>query len=178
MFSLGKSGVDLLKSCVGLTPIAGRAPGAKSRMSNQHLYEQDFYAWANQQAALPRDGRFSEADIAHIAAEIESMGKTEKRELVSRLTVLLLHLLKWQFQPGHRGHSWRNSVRIQRREVAAHMVDNPSLKALLSQSIDQAYGTAVIQAEDETGLSEATFPATCAWSFERMMDTEFWPGEA
>jgi hypothetical protein len=55
------------------------------------------------------------------------------------------------------------------------MADNPSLKALLSQSIDQAYGTAVIQAEDETGLSETTFPKTCPWSFEQMMDTEFWP---
>jgi hypothetical protein len=58
-------------------------------VSNQHLYDRDFYAWANQQAALLRDGRFSEADMAHIAEEIESMGKTERRELVSRLTVLL-----------------------------------------------------------------------------------------
>jgi hypothetical protein len=147
-------------------------------MSNQHLYEQDFYAWANQQAALLRDGRFSEADMAHIAEEIESMGKTEKRELVSRLTVLLFHLLKWQFQPSHRGHSWRNSIRIRRREAAAHMEDNPSLKALLSQSIDQAYGTAVIQAEDETGLSTATFPKSRAWSFDQMMDPDFWPPEA
>ncbi|MDB5403269.1 MAG: hypothetical protein JWQ55_5287 [Rhodopila sp.] len=68
-------------------------------MSNQHLYDHDFYAWANEQAALLRDGRFSEADMAHIAEEIESLGKTEKRELVNRLSVLLLHLLKWQFQP-------------------------------------------------------------------------------
>jgi hypothetical protein len=144
-------------------------------MSNQHLYDQDFYAWANQQAELLRNGRYSEADMAHIAEEIESMGKTEKRELVSRLTVLLLHLLKWQFQPTHRGHSWRNSIRIQRREVTAHMEDNPSLKALLTQSIKQAYGTAVIAAEEETGLSEAAFPSICPWSFEQMMDAEFWP---
>jgi hypothetical protein len=63
------------------------------------LYDLDFYAWANEQAELLRAGKLSEADLEHIAEEIESMGKTEKRELVSRLTVLLLHLLKWQFQP-------------------------------------------------------------------------------
>src|SRR6202051_632405 len=99
-------------------PAAGVASGAKPRMSNQHLYDQDFYAWANQQAALLRDGRFAEADMAHIAEEIESMGKTEKRELVSRLTVLLLHLLKWRSQPGGRGNSWRLSIANARDEIA------------------------------------------------------------
>jgi hypothetical protein len=76
-------------------------------MTGSQLYESDFYAWANEHAALLRGGRLSDADILHIAEEIESMGKSEKRELVSRLTVLLLHLLKWQFQPGRRAASWR-----------------------------------------------------------------------
>ena len=73
-------------------------------MSNT-LYDRDFYAWANEQAALLRAGRLSEADIENIAEEIESMGRSEKRDLVSRLTVVLLHLLKWQFQPSHRSNS-------------------------------------------------------------------------
>jgi hypothetical protein len=145
-------------------------------MKNDRLYNEDFYAWANEQAGLLRAGKLAEADIMHIAEEIESMGKGEKRELVSRLNVLLLHLLKWQYQPSHRGHSWRNSIRIQRREVTAHMADNPSLKALLSQAIDQAYGTAVIEAETETGLDGATFPVICEWSYEQIMDPDFWPG--
>jgi Domain of unknown function DUF29 len=68
-------------------------------MGNRQLYDHDFYAWANEQAGLLRAGRLSEADIEHIAEEIESMGRTEKRELISRLTVLLLHLLKWRYQP-------------------------------------------------------------------------------
>jgi hypothetical protein len=67
--------------------------------SRSSLRESDFYAWSLEQAALLRAGRAEEADLAAIAEEIESMGKTEKRELVSRLTVLLLHLLKWRFQP-------------------------------------------------------------------------------
>ncbi len=145
-------------------------------MKNDQLYEQDFYAWANEQAGLLRAGKLSEADIEHIAEEIESMGKGEKRELVSRLNILLLHLLKWQYQPSHCGNSWRNTIRIQRREVAAHMKDNPSLKSLMPQAMEQAYGTAIIEAENETGLSEATFPASCEWSFEQIMDPEFWPG--
>jgi hypothetical protein len=144
-------------------------------VKNGALYDQDFYAWANEQAGLLRAGKLSEADIEHIAEEIESMGKGEKRELISRLNILLLHLLKRQYQPSHRGHSWRSSIRIQRREVAAHMADNPSLKSLLPQAIEQAYGTAIIEAESETGLSEATFPAACEWSYEQMMDPEFWP---
>jgi hypothetical protein len=147
-------------------------------MSSTKLYDEDFYAWANEQAGLLRAGKLAEADIEHIAEEIESMGKGEKRELVSRLNILLLHLLKWQYQPGRRGFSWRNSIRIQRREVAAHLLDNPSLKSKLAAAIAQAYGTAVIEAETETGLDEATFPATCPWTFEQMMKPDFWPGGA
>ena len=80
-------------------------------------YERDFYAWANEQAALLREGKLAEADIAHIAEEIESMGQTEKRELVSRLTLLALHLLKWHYQPGLRGPSWRSTIRLQRHDL-------------------------------------------------------------
>ncbi len=147
-------------------------------MKNDQLYDKDFYAWANEQAGLLRAGKLSEADIEHIAEEIESMGKGETRELTRSLTVLLLHLLKWQYQPSHRGDSWRNSIRIQRRAVAAHMKDNPSLKALLLEAIEQAYGTAIIEAENETGLSEKTFPEACPWVYDEMMDSEFWPGGA
>ena len=85
-----------------------------------------FYAWAQEQAALLRAGRLNEADIANIAEEIESMGRGEKRELVNRLTVLLLHLLKWRFQPGFRSASWSSSIREQRIRLASHMRHNPS----------------------------------------------------
>jgi hypothetical protein len=139
-------------------------------------YDRDFYAWANEQAALLRAGRLSDADIAHIAEEIESMGKTEKRELVSRLTVLLLHLLKWQFQPGRRSASWEASIKVQRNALEDHLNDNPSLKALLSEGIQRAYRDAAIEAEAETGLRASALPATCPWTFEQMMDPDFWPG--
>jgi hypothetical protein len=140
-------------------------------------YDSDFFAWANEQAALLRARRFGAADMDHIAEEIESMGKGEKRELISRLTVLLLHLLKWRFQPLLAGPSWRATIRIQRRDIAGHLADNPSLKAVLPEAIDRAYGNAVIEAEAETGLPEATFPTACPYSFEQIIDSEFWPGD-
>ncbi len=140
------------------------------------LYEQDFYAWANEQAALLRSGQLSAADIEHIAEEIESMGKTEKRELISRLKVLLMHLLKWQYQPVGRSVSWQLTIKEQRREVARHLADNPSLKARLSETLMDAYGDATIVAARETSLPEKTFPEDCPWQFSQIMDPEFWPG--
>jgi hypothetical protein len=144
-------------------------------MTNQCLYEQDFYAWANEQAALLRAGRLSEADIEHIAEEIESMGKTEKRELVSRLAVLLLHLLKWQHQPTHRGTSWRLSVENARDDISDHLGDNLSLKSLLDDSVVAAYRRARRQAAAETGLGQDNFPQTCPWTFDQIIAADFWP---
>ena len=139
------------------------------------LYDEDFYAWSNQQAALLRAGRFSAADVERIAEEIESMGKTEKRELVSRLKILLLHLLKWQFQPRRRGASGQASIRIQRLELAAHLVDNPSLKATIAASMAAAYSIAIIAAAQETALPEAVFPVESPYVLAQLMDRDFWP---
>jgi hypothetical protein len=146
-------------------------------MRNSLLYEQDFYAWANEQAALLRTGRVSDADLEHIAEEIESMGRSEKRELVNRLKVLLAHLLKWQFQPTLRGTSWRLTIEEQRREVAEHLADNPSLKATLPEAMASAYGSAILVAARETGLGREVFPANCPWTFDRATSDDFWPGE-
>ena len=139
------------------------------------LYEQDFYAWADQQAALLRAGKLSAADIGNIAEEIESMGRGEQRELESGLTVLLLHLLKWRCQPTLRSNSWRYSVIEQRRKIERHLRQNPSLCATLAETIADSHGDAIIEAARETGLDAATFPAECPWSFERMTSGDFWP---
>jgi hypothetical protein len=144
-------------------------------MKDSQLYERDFYAWANEQAALLRSGRVSDADILHIAEEIESMGKTEKRELVTRLTVLLLHLLKWQFQPSRRGASWRVSIQNARDDITDHLADNPSLKPQMEASVAAAYRRARRQAAAETGLDEAGLPSTCPWSCGQLADEDFWP---
>ncbi|TWB47827.1 DUF29 domain-containing protein [Nitrospirillum viridazoti] len=142
--------------------------------STPSLYERDFYAWANEQAALLRAGKLAAADIAHIAEEIESMGKTEKRELISRLAVLLAHLLKWQYQPERQSRSWEATIRTQRLEVRDHLADNPSLKAQLADAVAAAYERAVISAA-ETNLPENTFPNACPWAFDLVMSEGFWP---
>ncbi len=103
------------------------------------------------------------------------MGRTEKRELVSRLTVLLLHLLKWQFQPARRGTSWKHSVDNARDQLADHLEDNPSLKPRLPEAIASAFRYARRNAADETGLDDTVFPIVCPWSFDRIMDADFWP---
>lgn len=144
-------------------------------MARSSLYERDFYAWTKEQAALLRSGELGRADVEHIAEEIESMGKTEKRELVSRLTVLLVHLLKWRFQPVGRGNSWRLSIANSRDEIIDHLDDNPSLNSLLASATASAYRYARRKASVETNLSEETFPSECPWSFDQIMNGEFWP---
>ena len=139
-------------------------------------YQTDFYAWAHEQAALLRAGTLEAADVEHIAEEIESMGKTEKRELAARLALILQHLLKWAHQPGRRSASWEATVRVQRRDLADHLADNPSLRALVPAILARAYGNAAIAAGADTGLGEHSFPVACPWSFEQVMDESFWPG--
>ena len=139
------------------------------------LYDQDFYAWANQQAWLLRDGKLAQADIEHIAEEIESMGNAERRELESRLAVVLMHLLKWQFQPERRGKSSRLTIIEQRRRLQRHLTAVPGLRANLPTVTTDAYGDAVIAAAWETEFDPEAFPAACPWSFEQIMNPDFWP---
>ena len=143
--------------------------------ARRSMRDSDFYAWSLEQAALLRERRLAEADIDLIAEEIESMGKTEKRELVSRLTVLLLHLLKWRHQPSKRGPSWRLSVANARDEIADLLADNPSLKAVLDDVMASAYRYARRKAAIETDLPEETFSATSPWSFAEATEEGFWP---
>jgi hypothetical protein len=133
------------------------------------LYERDFYAWANEQASLLRAGRLSAADIANIAEEIDSMGRSEKRELASRLTTLLLHLLKWEFQPQRRSRSWTISIDGARDALALHLADNPSLKSKIPEVMETAYRQARRDAAVETGIDLATFPVQCPWTFDQAM---------
>jgi hypothetical protein len=139
------------------------------------LYETDFYAWANEQARLLREGKLAAADIAHIAQEIESMGRGEKREMVNRLEVLLTHLLKWAYRAEKRSRSWEVTIANQRDRLASHLADNPSLKAHRDDAIAQAYRRARRDAELETGIAETAFPDSCPWSFEQIVDEAFRP---
>lgn len=144
-------------------------------MSVQTHYETDFFAWTKEQSALIRAGRWSEVDVEHLAEEVEDMGKSEKRTLESRLEVLLMHMLKWQYQPERRGNSWRLTIKDQRRKLEKHLKENPSLKAALLEFVEDAYPSAIVAAVNEAGLDGNIFPADCPYSIQQIFDQDYLP---
>jgi Domain of unknown function DUF29 len=138
-------------------------------------YDSDVILWAEEQARLLRAGRFSELDIEHIADEIEDVGKSEKRELASRMAVLLAHLLKWRYQPEKRTKSWRTTIDGQRRAVDIALRATPSLKAVMRDTEWSVvvWDDALAQAERETGLED--LPEVCPFTFDEARDPSFWP---
>jgi len=144
--------------------------------SIQKEYEKDFYAWTTHNAKLLREGKLSEIDVENIAEEIESMGKSDKRELISRLAVLLAHLLKWEFQSERRGNSWKYTIKEQRFRLQDLLKDSPSLKKSLEENLNHAYEHALVIAVGETDLSERAFPKKCPFSLQQALDKDFLPG--
>ncbi|MDD5265864.1 MAG: DUF29 domain-containing protein [Methylococcales bacterium] len=138
-------------------------------------YEKDFYSWTQEQAELLKHGRFSELDIDNLIEEIETMGRSEKRELESRLTILLLHLLKWKYQDVRRGRSWQLSIDEQRLQFCKTLSENPGLKPALDEIIKDAYKLAVIKAARETKISKAVFPECCPWNLAQFIEEGFYP---
>ena len=138
-------------------------------------YETDFYAWTSHNAELLRARRFDEIDFENIAEEIEDMGGNYKRELMSRLKVLLVHLLKWKFQPVLKCNSWRLTIEEQRDELIDLLKTSPSLKYNLNERLEDIYKRSLIRAENETGISRKDFPKECPFSLEQVLDTEFLP---
>ena len=141
------------------------------------LYDTDFYSWTQRQAELIRAGRLSELDLENILEEIESMGRSDYRAIESRLTLLFMHLLKWQFQPEKRqtGHSWERTIKEQRKQISRILRKNPGLKSTIPEMLPVAYQDAIEDAHDETGLPVSTFPNECPWTYEQAMDSGFWP---
>jgi len=139
------------------------------------LYDTDYYKWTKQQAELLRCGRMTSLDIEHLVEELESMGARERRELVNRLVILLVHLLKWQFQPERRGNSWRRTIKAQRMEIADLLSDNPSLKSQMGSVLDRAYKKARFYAADETNLAETIFPNALPYSSDDLLNDDYWP---
>jgi hypothetical protein len=138
-------------------------------------YDEDFFAWTQHTAALLRSGRFAEIDVAHLAEEVEDMGRRDRRAVEGRLQVLLAHLLKWSYQPHRRSSSWRTTVRTQRSRIALVLGDSPSLSAQVPAIVIRSYPKAVALAADETGLPADRFPERCPYSAEQILDEEFLP---
>ena len=132
-------------------------------------YEQDFYQWTQEQAELLKAGALSQLDVENLIEEIESMGKSQKRALISRMTVLLMHLLKWDYQPDRRSGSWKSTIITQRKEIKRLLKDNPGLKSIITEMLTETYLDAAEIASAETELPESTFPETCPYTVEHLM---------
>jgi hypothetical protein len=144
------------------------------QLNRPATYEGDFYSWTQEQAARLRAQRPRDLDWENLAEEIASLGRSDRREISSRLSVLV-HLLKWQAQPGHRKPGWRSPAIEQRHRIAGLLAESPSLRRYPQQVLAVEYPAARSLAVAETGLSERTFPATCPFSIAEVLDEDFWP---
>lgn len=138
-------------------------------------YEADFHAWLTDQGRRLRGLRVPGLDSVNLAEEIESLGRSDRREVASRLSVLLAHLLKWQHQPAARSGSWRATILEQRQRIEAVLEDSPSLRATVAPAVPRAYVAACQVAAAETGLA---FPATCPWAAADILSPDFLPSSA
>jgi len=139
------------------------------------LYEEDFVEWAGETARLLRSGRFGEIDVEHLVEEVEAMPSRDRRELRSRLKMLMVHLLKWKFQPERRSGSWKSTIDDQREEIEDLFDESPSLRQTLPAATLVAYRRAVTRASSETALPANSFPAECPFSVAQILDPEFLP---
>ncbi|MEL7068324.1 MAG: DUF29 domain-containing protein [Cyanobacteria bacterium J06581_3] len=139
------------------------------------LYDVDFNLWIEEQVDALRRGHMEGLDLSNLIEEIEDLARKDKKALRSHLEVLLMHLLKWQFQSGKRSKSWKTSITRARFEIEDILADSPSLKHYLPTVVAKTYKRAKTIAADETGLAIASFPADCPYSLDKALDLAFLP---
>ena len=146
-------------------------------MTTAYTYEQDFVGWLNTQAELLKTGKVNELDIKNLVEEIEAMGRSEKRELENRMIILVMHLLKWTFQPNYQSRSWANTINEQRRRISRVIKDSPSLKNSLNDTewFNDIWQSALYQAVSETGLDIKIFPEQPIWTTQQILVDDFFP---
>ena len=138
-------------------------------------HDEDFYGWAMANASLLKQGKTKEVDMEHIIEELEEMGRSEKYQLINRFSILMAHLLKWQFQHEMAGHGRKCSIKDQRSKIKRLLQENPSLKPKIRESMSNGYMDAIILASKDTGFPENHFPPDCPYAFEQLMDDTFYP---
>ncbi len=148
------------------------------------LYDQDLYAWAQEQAAHLREGAFQELDLEHLSEEIEDVGHSQQDALASHLLILLTHLLKQALAAVHRPNDfaraergWRVTCRTQRLLIAKRLRRNPSLRRTVPDELADAYEIARGEAAAALELEEDTGPPQCPWTPDEVLTVDFWPEE-
>ncbi len=140
---------------------------------NTKLYEKDYYLWIEETVQLLQEGKLQDLDIPNLIEEIEDMGRSKKNALESNLIVLLMHLLKWKYQPEKQSGSWRGTIREHRRQILKAFKNSPSLKRYFEEIFEESYEEARKQAADETELSLTQFSESCPFKIEQILDPEY-----
>lgn len=144
----------------------------------QAAYDLDFNLWAKEQALALREGRFGDLDLEHLTEEVEDLGGPDRRELKNRTTILMMHILKWQYQPSRRSGSWYDTISEQRESLEDLLADRPSLKSAVEEVTVDNYGRAVKLAMKQTHFKRDAFPPECPYSFEDLFTIEVLDPEA
>ena len=143
--------------------------------NSKSLYDTDYLKWIKTTVEKLRVHDYSNIDWENLIEEIEDMGRSERRSLESNIVIVLMHLLKWQYQPELRSGSWKGSIAEHRRRIRKSLKDSPSLKPYFEEVFAECYSDAVEQASAETGLSEETFPQLCPYTLAEVLDSQFLP---
>lgn len=146
-------------------------------MTIKSLYEQDFYEWLQTNISLLKEEKFAEIDLENILEELESMGRSEKNALKSNLRILLMHLLKYKYQPEKRTNSWRYTITEHRQRLQDTFKTSPSLYRFFEEIFNESYQNARKLASDETGLSINEFPPESPFTLEEVLNPDFLPSE-
>lgn len=139
------------------------------------LYEQDYYLWLEATAKLLREGQLSALDAVNLLAEIEDMGRSEKRAVYSNLKILLMHLLKYKYQPEKRSNSWMASIVEHRQRLKKAFKESPSLKPYLTEIFNECYQDVRELAAAETGLGIDAFPVEPLLTSEATLNSDYLP---
>ncbi len=158
-----------------LKPMTKAQDKLLSGYTSANLYDKDFVAWADQQALLLEQGRWSELDLVNLIEEVRDLGNRHRDALESQLTRLLMHLLKWQYQPERRCGSWLGTIKEARKQIA-RAIRKHSVLALHAQKIWlESYLNAREDAADDTGIPDDTFPLNCPYTLEQVLERDFLP---
>ncbi|MEA5511890.1 DUF29 domain-containing protein [Crocosphaera sp. UHCC 0190] len=143
--------------------------------STKILYEQDYCKWIQTTIEKLKIRQIEGIDWANLIEELTAMGRSEKKALLSNLRILLMHLLKWKYQPSKRTNSWDFTIAEHRNRLEDDFKTSPSLKPYFLESLDECYEKAIKLAAKETGLSLDTFPVTCPFTSEQILNSDYLP---
>jgi hypothetical protein len=134
------------------------------------IYEQDLVLWAKTTAQLLREQRWEAIDLPHLIEEVEDLGKSERSAIGSQMERIMVHLLKWQYQPQRRSDSWLDSINDGRSQIRRKIEDSPSLWNYPEEILEKEYTRARREASRQTGLALNIFPESCPFAIDQVLE--------